>query len=139
MAARTHCRSRSAGPSRDGSRQRDRGFGALLRAAVGTAVGGLIRTRSSAPWRCSIWIVADALLLAVDSSGGVAAMITLVGALDDLGVSARIAASSDFGDRVHAGGFSTAAVRDGRAVTATAARARDTELLGDGPDSEPWN
>jgi sterol 3beta-glucosyltransferase len=48
--------------------------------------------------------VADVLLLAADSWGGVAAMITLAGALGDLGVSARIAAPSDFGDRVRAAG-----------------------------------
>jgi UDP:flavonoid glycosyltransferase YjiC (YdhE family) len=48
--------------------------------------------------------VADVLLLAVDSWGGVAAMITLAGALGDNGVSARIAAYSDFGDRVRAAG-----------------------------------
>jgi len=44
------------------------------------------------------------LLLAVDSWGGVASMIALAGALRDLGVSTRIAAYSDFGDKVRAAG-----------------------------------
>jgi sterol 3beta-glucosyltransferase len=48
--------------------------------------------------------VADVLLLAVDSWGGVASMIALGGALGDLGVSTRIAAYSDFGDKVRAAG-----------------------------------
>jgi hypothetical protein len=48
--------------------------------------------------------VADVLLLAVDSWGGVGAMIPLAEALGDLGISARIAASSDFGDRIRAAG-----------------------------------
>jgi hypothetical protein len=39
-----------------------------------------------------------ALLLAVDSWGGVASMITLAGALRAREVNARIAAFSDFGD-----------------------------------------
>lgn len=46
-----------------------------------------------------------ALLLAVDSWGGVASMITLAEALRGRGVNARIAAFSDYGDRVHAAGF----------------------------------
>jgi len=46
-----------------------------------------------------------ALLLAVDSWGGVASMITLAEALRGLGVNARIAAYSDYGDKVRAAGF----------------------------------
>jgi sterol 3beta-glucosyltransferase len=46
-----------------------------------------------------------ALLVAVDSWGGVASMITLAGALRDRGVNARIAAFSDYGDKVRAAGF----------------------------------
>jgi sterol 3beta-glucosyltransferase len=48
--------------------------------------------------------VADVLLLAVDSWGGVAGMITLGGSLRDLGVNARVASYSDFGDKVRAAG-----------------------------------
>ncbi|MGH3282911.1 MAG: hypothetical protein ACRDNW_27820, partial [Trebonia sp.] len=48
--------------------------------------------------------MADVLLLAVDSWGGVASMIALAGGLRDLGVSTRIAAYSDFGDKVRAAG-----------------------------------
>jgi UDP:flavonoid glycosyltransferase YjiC (YdhE family) len=48
--------------------------------------------------------VADVLLLAVYSWGGVASMIALAGGLRDLGVSTRIAAYSDFGDKVRAAG-----------------------------------
>jgi sterol 3beta-glucosyltransferase len=48
--------------------------------------------------------VAAVLLLAVDSWGGVSSMITLSGALRDLGISTRIAAYSDFGDKVRAAG-----------------------------------
>ena len=54
--------------------------------------------------RRSILSVADVLLLAVDSWGGVASMIALAGGLRDLGVSTRIAAYSDFGDKVRAAG-----------------------------------
>ena len=54
--------------------------------------------------RRSIPSVADVLLLAVDSWGGVASMIALAGGLRDLGVSTRIAAYSDFGDKVRAAG-----------------------------------
>jgi len=54
--------------------------------------------------RRSIQSVADVLLLAVDSWGGVASMIALAGGLRDLGVSTRIAAYSDFGDKVRAAG-----------------------------------
>jgi sterol 3beta-glucosyltransferase len=46
-----------------------------------------------------------ALLLAVDSWGGVASMITLAEALRGLGVNARIAAYSDYGEKVRAAGF----------------------------------
>ena len=46
-----------------------------------------------------------ALLLAVDSWGGVASMITLAEALRAREVNARIAAFSDFGDQVRAAGF----------------------------------
>jgi hypothetical protein len=46
-----------------------------------------------------------ALLLAVDSWGGVASMIPLAEALRDRGATARIAAFSDFGDQVRAAGF----------------------------------
>ena len=46
-----------------------------------------------------------ALLLAVDSWGGVASMITLAEALRGLGVTPRIAAYSDYGDKVRAAGF----------------------------------
>jgi sterol 3beta-glucosyltransferase len=46
-----------------------------------------------------------ALLLAVDSWGGVASMITLAEALRGQGVNARIAAYSDYGDKVRAAGF----------------------------------
>ena len=46
----------------------------------------------------------SALLLAADSWGGVASMITLAEALHGRGVNARIAAYSDFGDRVRAAG-----------------------------------
>jgi UDP:flavonoid glycosyltransferase YjiC (YdhE family) len=49
--------------------------------------------------------VASVLLLAVDSWGGVSAMITLAEALRDEGVSLRVAAFSDFGDKVRAAGF----------------------------------
>jgi UDP:flavonoid glycosyltransferase YjiC (YdhE family) len=49
--------------------------------------------------------VPDVLLLAVDSWGGVSSMISLAGALKDLGVSTRIAAYSDFGDKVRAAGY----------------------------------
>jgi UDP:flavonoid glycosyltransferase YjiC (YdhE family) len=45
------------------------------------------------------------LLLAVDSWGGVASMITLAEALRTQGVNARIAAFSDYGDKVRAAGF----------------------------------
>jgi hypothetical protein len=48
--------------------------------------------------------VADVLLLAVDSWGGVASMIALAEGLRDLGVSTRIAAHSDFGDKVRTAG-----------------------------------
>jgi hypothetical protein len=48
--------------------------------------------------------VADVLLLAVDPWGGVTSMIVLAGGLRDLGVSTRIAAYSDFGDKVRAAG-----------------------------------
>ncbi|HEX4832302.1 MAG TPA: hypothetical protein VH478_14560 [Trebonia sp.] len=48
--------------------------------------------------------MADVLLLAVDSWGGVASMIALAGGLRDMGVSTRIAAYSDFGDKVRAAG-----------------------------------
>lgn len=48
--------------------------------------------------------MADVLLLAVDSWGGVASMIALAGGLRDLGVSTRIAAYSDFGDKIRAAG-----------------------------------
>ena len=54
--------------------------------------------------RRSIHRVADVLLLVVDSWGGVASMIALAGGLRDLGVSTRIAAYSDFGDKVRAAG-----------------------------------
>lgn len=54
--------------------------------------------------RRSIHRVADVLLLAVDSWGGVASMIALAGALHDQGVSTRIAAYSDFGDKIRAAG-----------------------------------
>jgi len=46
-----------------------------------------------------------ALLLAVDSWGGVASMITLAEALRRQEVNARIAAYSDYGDKVRAAGF----------------------------------
>jgi sterol 3beta-glucosyltransferase len=46
-----------------------------------------------------------ALLLAVDSWGGVASMITLAEALRGLGVNSRIAAYSDYGDKVRTAGF----------------------------------
>lgn len=46
-----------------------------------------------------------ALLLAVDSWGGVASMITVAEALRAREVTARIAAFSDFGDQVRAAGF----------------------------------
>lgn len=46
-----------------------------------------------------------ALLLAVDSWGGVASMITVAEALHGLGVNARIATFSDYGDKVRAAGF----------------------------------
>lgn len=46
----------------------------------------------------------SALLLAADSWGGVASMITLAEALHGRGVNARIAAYSDFGDRVRDAG-----------------------------------
>jgi sterol 3beta-glucosyltransferase len=45
------------------------------------------------------------LLLAVDSWGGVASMITLAEAMRGLGVNARIAAYSDYGGKVRAAGF----------------------------------
>jgi sterol 3beta-glucosyltransferase len=45
------------------------------------------------------------LLLAVDSWGGVAPMITLAGALRDQGVTVRVATFSDFGDKVRAADF----------------------------------
>jgi sterol 3beta-glucosyltransferase len=48
--------------------------------------------------------VADVLPLAVDSRGGVSAMIAIAGALRDDGVSTRIAACSDFGEQVRAAG-----------------------------------
>src|SRR6185437_108468 len=48
--------------------------------------------------------MASVLLLAVDSWGGVATMITLAEALRAEGVSSRIAAYSDFGDKVRAAG-----------------------------------
>src|SRR5258707_4714928 len=54
--------------------------------------------------RRSVQSLADVLLLAVDSWGGVASMIALAGGLRDLGVSTRIAAYSDFGDKVRAAG-----------------------------------
>ena len=47
---------------------------------------------------------ASALLLAADSWGGVAPMITLAEALHGLGVNARIAAYSDFSEKVRAAG-----------------------------------
>lgn len=47
---------------------------------------------------------ASALLLAADSWGGVAPMITLAGALHGLGVNPRIAAYSDFSEKVRAAG-----------------------------------
>jgi UDP:flavonoid glycosyltransferase YjiC (YdhE family) len=47
----------------------------------------------------------SALLLAVDSWGGVASMITLAEALRGRGVSARVAAFSDFTGQVRAAGF----------------------------------
>jgi len=45
-----------------------------------------------------------ALLLAVDSWGGVASMITLAEALRGQGVNPRVAAFSDFGDKVRGAG-----------------------------------
>ena len=48
--------------------------------------------------------MADVLLLAVDSWGGVAGMITLAGSLRDIGVNTRVASYSDFGDKVRAAG-----------------------------------
>lgn len=48
--------------------------------------------------------MASVLLLAVDSWGGVATMITLAEALRDEGISSRVAAYSDFGDKVRAAG-----------------------------------
>ena len=48
--------------------------------------------------------MASVLLLAVDSWGGVASMITLAEALRAEGVSSRVAAYSDFGDKVRAAG-----------------------------------
>src|ERR1019366_9526136 len=48
---------------------------------------------------------ASALLLAADSWGGVAPMITLAEALHGLGVNARIAAYSDFSEKVRAAGY----------------------------------
>ena len=49
-------------------------------------------------------MVASVLLLAVDSWGGVAMMLSLAEALRDEGVSSRVAAYSDFGDKVRAAG-----------------------------------
>src|SRR3984957_9850723 len=73
-----------------------------LRRVLALAVSPLGTGASGA--RRSIRSVADVLLLAVDSWGGVASMIALAGGLRDLGVSTRIAAYSDFGDKVRAAG-----------------------------------